>query len=60
MLHYLTQISKSGKIDGVRIWLYWKNGLMNGIFKNWHHNSTNSICRNWKKDKRQGVQIEFK
>lgn len=69
-LSYLIQISKSGKKDGARISFYsdgrkewqdkYKNYLLNGLEKHWWWNNPKDyIFQNWKKDKRQGIIINF-
>lgn len=68
---HLTQISKSEISDGVGIWFYgdgikyWqnkiKNDLLNGADKIWcWGNSKNYHFQNWKKEKTQGIKIDFK
>lgn len=61
--HYLFELSESGRWNGVGNY-FWhdgikigqtktKNRLLNGIYKE------NEIFRNFKKDKRQGIMINF-
>lgn len=65
----ITEISKSEKRGGTTILLlddgrkYWqanfKNGLLNGLEKNYYDNAQNDIIINFKKNIEQGIQIDF-
>lgn len=69
-IEYIFEISKSGIRggDGIAFWKDgtkdWqckcKNDLFNGIYKEWGSNLKNWNFQNWKKDKRQGIKIDFK
>lgn len=62
---YLTEISKSGRIDGIEIRFYsfgkkawqekYKNDLRNGIIKSFWY----GVLRNFKKDKLQGINVQL-
>lgn len=68
----ITQISKSRRWDGTRIRFWsdvrkgwqgkYKNGLLNGIYKDWwwYNNPKNTHFINWKKGNGQGIRIKFK
>lgn len=67
--YYIAQLSKSEKLDGLRIsfspkgWVLlqdsWNKDFANGIDKEWKYNSENHVFSNWKKHKLQGVNISF-
>lgn len=66
----LFEIPKSEKRNGTRIWLRedgrkylqdnCKNGLLNGIAKNWLSDSVSFYFQHWKKSKTQGIKIKYK
>lgn len=68
-LCYLTEISNSRRLDGVRIyflvdgrkvWQYkFKNNLLNGICKDWEPNKRFFLFQNLKKSSTQGIRISF-
>lgn len=74
--YLLSQIVKSGRLDGVRIYAIgdgekkwqckYKNNLLNGLDMTWRYLVPKSNCcknnyfRNFKKGSEQGIQILFK
>lgn len=69
--YHLIQLSKTGRLDGVRIYVIgngekerkckYKNGLLNGLDMTWRYLvPKNNYFRNFKKGSEQGIQILFK